>query len=315
MGRGIAAHKRSAVDALWAEMNAEDALATVGAAGGGASSKKGKGDKKRKEKEKKANKKASKVRRARRFAVRSGILLQFFLGVAMVERACLSGPVQLLAHPATSVPAARPCQPQEPPPPYLRPLARSGGLSDALKTCLPSPRSKDLNTTERSKDSFLVSRSMVTRVTTHQGERGSDRCAKPDKCGIFPPCRILSISSFLSNLSAKNSVAGARFPRPPSRPRRADCPPAVAIRVEPTRCSRRRCSRCAGSRPPQVLAGIFGKQAASSIVSGAMKSGAKKRKAPDPTAGNVEASRAKLLAASRTVEVSEVKKYAGKEIL
>lgn len=58
----------------------------------------------------------------------------------------------------------------------------------------------------------------------------------------------------------------------------------------------------------QVLAGIFGKKAASNIVSGAGK--AKRR------GGAAEsAARKKLLAASRKVEVSEVKKYAGKDIV
>lgn len=58
----------------------------------------------------------------------------------------------------------------------------------------------------------------------------------------------------------------------------------------------------------QVLAGIFGKKAASNIVSGAGKA---KRQG-----GAVEgAARKKVLAASRKVEVSEVKKYAGKDIV
>ncbi|CAM9801628.1 unnamed protein product [Pylaiella littoralis] len=58
----------------------------------------------------------------------------------------------------------------------------------------------------------------------------------------------------------------------------------------------------------KVLAGIFGKKAASNIVSGASKT---KRRA-----GAAEgAARKKLLAASRKVEVSEVKKYAGKDIV
>lgn len=57
----------------------------------------------------------------------------------------------------------------------------------------------------------------------------------------------------------------------------------------------------------QVLAGIFGKKAASDIVSGAGKG---KRRA-----GAEGAARKKLLAASRKVEVTEVKKYAGKDIV
>lgn len=58
----------------------------------------------------------------------------------------------------------------------------------------------------------------------------------------------------------------------------------------------------------QVLAGIFGKKAASDIVSGVGK--AKRR------AGGAEAAaRKKALAASRKVEVTEVKKYAGKDIV
>lgn len=58
----------------------------------------------------------------------------------------------------------------------------------------------------------------------------------------------------------------------------------------------------------QVLAGIFGKNVASGIVSGAGK--AKRR------AGSGEsAARKKALAASRKVEVTEVKKYAGKDIV
>lgn len=66
----------------------------------------------------------------------------------------------------------------------------------------------------------------------------------------------------------------------------------------------------------QVLADIFGKKAASSIVSGAsMKKDVKKRKSSGGAGKSEEVTRAQALAASRTVEVSEVKKYAGKEIL
>lgn len=58
----------------------------------------------------------------------------------------------------------------------------------------------------------------------------------------------------------------------------------------------------------QVLAGIFGKKVASGIVSGAGK--AKRR------AGSGDsAARQKALAASRKVEVTEIKKYAGKDIV
>lgn len=58
----------------------------------------------------------------------------------------------------------------------------------------------------------------------------------------------------------------------------------------------------------QVLAGIFGKKVASGIVSGEGK--AKRR------AGSGESTaRKKALAASRKVEVTEVKKYAGKDIV
>lgn len=61
-------------------------------------------------------------------------------------------------------------------------------------------------------------------------------------------------------------------------------------------------------RPEQVLAGIFGKKAASSIVSGAGK--AKRR------GGALDgAARKKALAASRKVEVTEFAKYAGKDIV
>ncbi|CAN0162928.1 unnamed protein product, partial [Laminaria digitata] len=60
----------------------------------------------------------------------------------------------------------------------------------------------------------------------------------------------------------------------------------------------------------QVLAGIFGKKAASGIVSGATN--AKRR----GEGGSSEAAkRKKVLASSRKVEVTEVKKYAGKDIL
>lgn len=56
------------------------------------------------------------------------------------------------------------------------------------------------------------------------------------------------------------------------------------------------------------MAGIFGKEVASGIVSGAGK--AKRR------VGSKEgAARKKALAASRQVEVTEVKKYAGKDIV
>lgn len=52
IGKGIRAHKRSAVDALWAEMNAGEALPV----GAGSSTSKGKGQKSKKKKaEKKAN--------------------------------------------------------------------------------------------------------------------------------------------------------------------------------------------------------------------------------------------------------------------
>lgn len=60
--------------------------------------------------------------------------------------------------------------------------------------------------------------------------------------------------------------------------------------------------------PEQVLAGIFGKKAASNIVSGASKTKRKRGVAEG-------AARKKMLAASRKVEVSEVKKYAGKDIV
>lgn len=60
----------------------------------------------------------------------------------------------------------------------------------------------------------------------------------------------------------------------------------------------------------QVLAGIFGKKAASTIVSGASK--AKRR---GEGGGDSAAARAKALAASRKVEVTEIKKYAGKDIV
>ncbi|CAM9681853.1 unnamed protein product [Ectocarpus sp. 12 AP-2014] len=66
----------------------------------------------------------------------------------------------------------------------------------------------------------------------------------------------------------------------------------------------------ANKKANKVLAGIFGKKAASDIVSGAGKG---KRRAG---AGAGEgAARKKLLAASRKVEVTEVKKYAGKDIV
>ncbi|CAM9482836.1 unnamed protein product [Ectocarpus sp. 6 AP-2014] len=64
----------------------------------------------------------------------------------------------------------------------------------------------------------------------------------------------------------------------------------------------------ANKKANKVLAGIFGKKAASDIVSGAGKG---KRRA-GATEG---AARKKLLAASRKVEVTEVKKYAGKDIV
>lgn len=58
----------------------------------------------------------------------------------------------------------------------------------------------------------------------------------------------------------------------------------------------------------QVLAAIFGKKAASKIVSGAGK--------PKRRVGSGEgAARKKALAASRKVEVTEIKKYAGKDIV
>lgn len=60
----------------------------------------------------------------------------------------------------------------------------------------------------------------------------------------------------------------------------------------------------------QVLESIFGKKGASSIVSGATK--AKRR---GSASGGEAAARKKMLAASRKVEVTEVKKYAGKDIL
>ncbi|CAM9489055.1 unnamed protein product, partial [Hapterophycus canaliculatus] len=64
----------------------------------------------------------------------------------------------------------------------------------------------------------------------------------------------------------------------------------------------------ANKKANKVLAGIFGKKAASSIVSGVGK--ARRR------GGEVEAAaRKKALAASRKVEVTEVKKYAGKDIV
>lgn len=60
----------------------------------------------------------------------------------------------------------------------------------------------------------------------------------------------------------------------------------------------------------QVLAGIFGKKAASGIVSGA---GNAKRRGGG---GGIDAAkRKKVLASSRKVEVTEVKKYAGKDIV
>lgn len=59
---------------------------------------------------------------------------------------------------------------------------------------------------------------------------------------------------------------------------------------------------------PQVLAGIFGKKTASSLISKAINS---KRR----PVGKEAAARSKELAASRTIEVSEVKKYAGKDIV
>lgn len=59
---------------------------------------------------------------------------------------------------------------------------------------------------------------------------------------------------------------------------------------------------------PQVLAGIFGKKTASSLVSKAINS---KRRA----VGKEAATRSKELAASRMIEISEVKKYAGKDIV
>lgn len=58
----------------------------------------------------------------------------------------------------------------------------------------------------------------------------------------------------------------------------------------------------------QVLAEIFGKKAASNIVSGAGK--AKRR-----VGSGESVARKKALAASRKVEVTEVKKYAGKDIV
>ncbi|CAM9420452.1 unnamed protein product [Sphacelaria rigidula] len=74
--------------------------------------------------------------------------------------------------------------------------------------------------------------------------------------------------------------------------------------------------RKAEKKANKVLAGIFGKKAASSIVSGAsMKKDVKKRKSSGGAGKSEEVTRAQALAASRTVEVSEVKKYAGKEIL
>lgn len=64
-----------------------------------------------------------------------------------------------------------------------------------------------------------------------------------------------------------------------------------------------------------MLSGIFGKKAASNIVAGAGKPKDKKRKSPGGSGKSGGENRAKVLAASRTVEVSEVKKYAGQEIL
>ena len=62
----------------------------------------------------------------------------------------------------------------------------------------------------------------------------------------------------------------------------------------------------------QVLAGIFGKKTASSLVSKASKT---KRRSTLAAAKKEAADRAKELAASRTMEISEVKKYAGKDIV
>lgn len=78
---------------------------------------------------------------------------------------------------------------------------------------------------------------------------------------------------------------------------------------------RRRLASDPGARMKQVLSSIFGKQAASSMVSGASRSKGKKRKAPGATDDRGAESRAKTLAASRTVEFSEVKKFAGQEVL
>ncbi|CAM9937103.1 unnamed protein product [Ectocarpus sp. 13 AM-2016] len=66
----------------------------------------------------------------------------------------------------------------------------------------------------------------------------------------------------------------------------------------------------ANKKANKVLAGIFGKKAASNIVSGAGKG---KRRAGG--GGGEGAARKKLLASSRKVEVTEVKKYAGKDIV
>lgn len=74
---------------------------------------------------------------------------------------------------------------------------------------------------------------------------------------------------------------------------------------------------CLRSLPTQVLAEIFGKAAASSIVyTASNKKGLKRKlKSSGGDAIREAASRAKALAASRTVEVSEVKKFAGQEIV
>eukprot|EP00752_Nemacystus_decipiens_P004172 g3815.t1 len=64
----------------------------------------------------------------------------------------------------------------------------------------------------------------------------------------------------------------------------------------------------ANKKANKVLAGIFGKKVASGIVSGAGKT---KRRA----GAGEGAARKKALAASRKVEVTEVKKYAGKDIV
>ncbi|CAM9280271.1 unnamed protein product [Ascophyllum nodosum] len=62
----------------------------------------------------------------------------------------------------------------------------------------------------------------------------------------------------------------------------------------------------------KVLAGIFGKKTASSLVSKASKT---KRRSTLAATKKEAADRAKELAASRTMEISEVKKYAGKDIV